>query len=103
VEFRLNKIDTDLRQLVNDKTKEGKVHSKDEVLINKDSSYEKREGHNNRDRRPKEKFSLEKYSGKTKKIVVEAEKTENIEVEASKETGHASDNTYMGRFIDIRK
>ena len=37
MEYKLNKIDTELRQLVNDATKEGKVHgNKETYKVNKD-------------------------------------------------------------------
>ena len=103
VEFRLNKIDTNLRQLVNDATKEGKVHSKQAITVNKDKDQEKGQEEKKKEKNSKEKFNLSKYSGIGRKIIVEAVKIENVEVEATKDEAAASENTYKGRFIDFRK
>lgn len=104
MEFKLNKIDMELRQAVNDETSEGKIHSKKEITINKDSYLDKRqEKRNFKNKGEKKKFNLEKYISKDKKIVIEAVKTENLQVEATKEEKSASQDTYMGRFIDIRR
>jgi hypothetical protein len=36
MEYRINKIDTDLRQKINEERSEGKVHNKKGININKD-------------------------------------------------------------------
>jgi uncharacterized protein (DUF2344 family) len=88
MEYRLNKIDTDLRQRINDATKEGKVHSKKEIVINKDTKKQKG-------------YSLKRYNRK-KKLIVGAVKPENIEVEAFKE-GMKEKDLPKGTYIDIKK
>ena len=52
MEFRLNKIDTDLRQKINDQTREGKVHTKKGISIDKHKYEERREQKNDK-RNPK--------------------------------------------------
>ncbi|WP_315121930.1 hypothetical protein [uncultured Clostridium sp.] len=97
MEYRLNKIDTEIRQRVEESTKEGIVHRKKDIKIDKDVP-EKRE---------EKDFSeqLKKYSKKKKKakiISVEAEKVEEVDVEAVKykaEEKHFS----SGRFLDTKR
>lgn len=94
MEFKLNKIDTELRQQVQDSTKEGLIHRKKEIIINKDSKEEN-----------KEKFqqSLKKYSKKnTKKLSVTAEKIEEVIVEAFIDNDSKKEAT-RGRFLDIKR
>ena len=40
--FLLNKIDTDIRRKLYEKTKDGKVHRKSTISINKDSEKQKK-------------------------------------------------------------
>ncbi|NLM35183.1 MAG: hypothetical protein GX206_07065 [Clostridiales bacterium] len=101
MEFRLNKIDTDLRQKINDQTREGKVHTKNGILIQK-HKYEERRGQKNRKRNPKEKFEIEKYT-RNKKITIEAIKVEEIDIEAEKEELLKNADEYNGVFIDSRR
>lgn len=101
MEFRLNKIDTDLRQRINDETREGKVHRKKDILIHKHKYDERREQKNNK-RNPKEKFDIEKYT-KNKRITIEAVKIEEIDIEAEKEETLKNANEYRGVFIDSRR
>ncbi|WP_163193279.1 hypothetical protein [Clostridium thermarum] len=101
MEFRLNKIDTDLRKKINDATAEGKVHTKKGISIDKRSYEERREQRNNK-RKPREKFNLEKYT-KGKKISVEAVKIEQIDVAAEKEENLQNAAEYRGLFIDSRR
>lgn len=101
MEFRLNKIDTDLRQKINDQTREGKVHTKNGILIQK-HKYEERRGQKNRKRNPKEKFEIKKYI-KNKKITIEAVKVEKISIKAEKEEALKNANEYRGVFIDSRR
>lgn len=91
--FLLNKIDTDLRRKIYEKTADGKVHRKVEIEIYKDS--EKNKG----------KLSEESSSNKKKKdykIVVQATKIieDDITVEAE-----INDNKHLsnGQILDIRK
>lgn len=90
MEFRLNKIDTDLRQKVNDITKPGVVHSKTNILINKD---------NNKEKSKEPVYKLKKYN--KNKIIIDAEKLENVEVNAFKQNPEES-NVSEGQFIDVK-
>lgn len=101
MEFRLNKIDMDIRQGINDETREGKVHSKKGIEINKDKSEDKRQNKQQKEK-PKEKFNLSKYA-KNSKITIDAVKIENIEVRATKEAAPSSKDDNKGLFIDARK
>lgn len=94
MEFKLNKIDTELRQQVQDSTKEGLIHRKKEIIISKDAKEEN-----------KEKFqqSLKKHSKKdSKKFSVEAEKIEEVTVEAFIDKD-SKEKTSRGRFLDIKR
>jgi len=101
MEFRLNKIDTDLRQKINDQTREGKVHTKKGISIDKHKYEERREQKNDK-RNPKEKFDIEKYT-KNKKITIDAVKVEEIDIEAEKEDALKNADEYRGVFIDSRR
>jgi hypothetical protein len=96
VEFRLNKIDPDVRQKINEATKEGKIHSKGSFLqVSKDANQKNGNGKESF----KEKF--QKYDKKSK-IVIKAMKVQHIEV-----NGYIDDEeekvTTRGMFLDIRK
>lgn len=94
MEYRLNKIDTELRQIVNDSIKEGKVHGNKELArVNKDREDKKGQQSNK-----SFKKELAKYKVK-KKISVDAIKVKNIDVEASKE----GINLTQGRFLDTKR
>lgn len=82
MEFRLNKIDPDLRQQINDATSEGKVHSKNSLSVNKDA---------NRENKKNFMHKLEKYQKDKKKLTVDAVKSENIEIIAFKEEDDETD------------
>jgi hypothetical protein len=92
MEYKLNKIDPDLRQKINDSSREGLVHSKKNIEVNKDKQEEKRKNKN---------YKLEDYD-KNKKLVVKAIKVENVQVEAFNEKTKTDDNT-KGMFLDIKK
>lgn len=92
MEYKLNKIDTELRQLVNDATKEGKVHgNKETYKVNKDKKERNKKEYS-------EELKKELEKQKKKKIVVDAVKVQTVKVEAvrSKESKDLS----SGRFLD---
>jgi uridine phosphorylase len=91
MEYRLNKIDTDLRQKINDATKEGKVHGTKGIAVSKDKPHEQKEKGN---------YNLERYKS-NKKLTVEAEKVENIEIEAFKDKDDLK-NIKKGTLIDTK-
>ena len=94
MEFKLNKIDTELRNKINAAAKEGKVHTKDRKLnINKD-----KDGKNE-----KQKFHLPDKKESEKKFSVDAVKSENINVEAFVEENEKDEeNITKGRFLDTK-
>jgi uncharacterized protein YcbK (DUF882 family) len=92
MEFRLNKIDPDLRQKINDAAREGKVHGTKNIAINKDKQQESKK---NKD------YKLEQYD-KNNKLVVDAVKTENVEINAFKEKVEA-DEASKGVYLDVKK
>ena len=96
MEFKLNKIDVEIRQRVKDTTRSGVVHRKDSIVVNKDR--------NPRDNsKTYEEFSrkLSKYK-KSHKIVVGAYKNTQYEIEVFKEN-MAKEQKDVGNFIDIKK
>lgn len=97
MEFKLNKIDTDLRRKVNDMTKDGKVHSKNGLLINKNKSADESEKKNF-----SEFYKEEQEKDHKIKVTVEAIKTDTAEIKAEKETDEMILHT-RGTFLDTRK
>ncbi|NMM61274.1 hypothetical protein HBE96_00870 [Clostridium sp. P21] len=98
MEFRLNKIDPEVRQRVKETTSAGKIHTKSGIAINKDNKKNK----NGQD------FSSElekqKDKRKAKKIYVDALKSEEVEVSVYKEEKEdLSKDEIKGYIIDIRK
>jgi hypothetical protein len=97
MDYRLNQIDMELRERINEATSEGKVHRKDSVqgASNKNEKNKKEE---------KRKFVLKDETGKNGKIEIEAVKIENksIDVDAVRDNCNISD-PHRGSFLDIRK
>lgn len=91
MEYRLNKIDTDLRQKLNDAAREGLVHGTKNVAINKDKREEKK----------KKDYKLNQ-NHKIKTLVVEAVKSESVKINAFKEKVEA-DEASKGGYLDVKK
>jgi hypothetical protein len=97
MDYRLNQIDMELRERINEATSEGRVHRKDSV-----------QGANNKNERnkngEKKKFVLEDKMSKDSKIEIEAVKVEetSIDVDAVRDNCNISDPD-RGSFLDIRK
>ena len=96
MEFKLNKIDVELRQRVKDTTKSGIIHRKESISVNKDrnpsdnsSSYEDF------------KYKISKYK-KKHKIAVGAFKNTQYEVEVFKEALD-KEQKIIGNYIDTKK
>lgn len=90
----LNKIDTDLRRKVNEKTKEGKVHSKSSVNISKDEEKNQDktfEYYIENEKSKKEKSNMKELNSSDKGIEVKVE----ITITAK--------NATMGTFLDVKK
>lgn len=99
MEFRLNKIELEQRQKINDRTVEGRVHRKNEIAISNDSSDNNRGGHHNSFQE-----QLKKSKKHIKKFSIEAVKVSDVKVEGFMEKKEAvQENNYKGVFLDIRK
>ena len=100
MEFRLNKVDPEVRRRVEKTTSTGKVHNKSGIFINKD--YKGKEKNNQGDFNSE----LTKYKqGKNKKrIFVEANKIERVEIKAFKEEKEdISIDDERGNILDVKK
>lgn len=100
MEFRLNKIDPDVRQRIKEITRSGKVHNKSEISIGKD--------YKDRERRQEGNFKseLSKYKEKNNKkhLVVEATKMEEVKVPAFKDEDECfSNDDSRGSILDVKK
>lgn len=96
MEFKLNKIDTDIRKKIDEERKESKVHSGKAVNINKDlhdseSSYicehEQKE-----ERKKKKYFIIDGIRYNKKQINIQVEKNEKLSVQNS-----------LGSILDTKK
>lgn len=96
MEFKINKIDMEIRQRINEKRKEGKVHSNGNVKINK-VRFDKDDNSRN------DKFEqiMSKIKKGKKKIIVQATKSEDLEVEAFKEGKVSLED--IGIYLDTKK
>lgn len=94
MEFKLNKIDTDIRKKMQEEIKEDKVHSGKSISIKKDIKDEKNELIKNSDRKEMEKkyITIDGVRSNTQDISVKVEKVEEISEENSK-----------GRILDRKK
>lgn len=92
----LNKIDTDIRREVYEKTKDHKVHRKAKIKIYKDSEKNKDKSFNEYIKEEKDKIKKRKN-----KIIIKATKTKEAEIILNAEKDF---NTIEhGAFIDIKK
>lgn len=94
--FLLNKIDTDIRRKIYEKTKDGKVHRKSTISINKDSEKQKKKFF--------QEYVKEEDMKKGKgKITIDVSKVKEptISLKAEKE----EDINLLGRgtFLDVKK
>jgi hypothetical protein len=100
MEFRLNKIDPEVRQRVKETTSANKVHNKREIFINSDN---KDKGKNKQGSFEIE-FNKYKQGKSKKKIMVQAIRTEEVEVKAFKEEGQIfSKDDKKGTILDVKK
>jgi hypothetical protein len=97
MEFKINKIDPEVRQRIRAITKEGVVHNKTNIKTDKDK---KEDG--NKDNKSFEE-ALKKFEKTSKeKIIVSAEKIEDIEVTVFRDKKNLKD-AGIGSIIDTRK
>lgn len=96
MEFKFNKIDTDIRKKMQEKIKDGKIHGQENVSIKKDI----KEDDNNNDGTKEEKsknskkrfFTIDGIRYKREALDVEVEKLEGLDEENSR-----------GRVLDVKK
>jgi len=96
MEFKLNKIDVEIRQRVKDTTKSGVVHRKDAVAVNKDRNPRK-----NSETYEEFKGKISQYN-KKHKITIGAFKNEQYDVQVFKEALE-KEQKILGNFIDTKK
>lgn len=100
MEFKLNKIDPEVRQRVKETTSAGKVHSKSSTVINKDNKDKKSKGGSDFG----SQLDQQKNKKEKKKLSVEAVKIEEVEIPAYKEEkGIFSKDETKGNVIDVKK
>jgi len=95
MEFIINKIDTDVRQKLQEETKNDKVHSGKGITVNRDLKDKEREAYLKvppKDSKKKKYITIDGIKGIEEKIAVEVEKTENIDEANSR-----------GRILDAEK
>ena len=93
MEFKLNKIDTDIRKKMQEEIKEDKVHSGKGISIKKDIKDEKSEDENNCKEDDEKRFiTVDVIKNSDENVDVEVEKIEKLNGENSK-----------GRILDITK
>lgn len=101
MEFRLNKVDVEIRQKVKDTTKSGKVHSKENVKVDNEEGERHKQKHNDKS---SGKLREDKHN-KNLKIIIEATKEseeDNIEIDAVKEC-EKDKEIKRGVFLDTKK
>ncbi len=97
MEFRLNKVDTDLRDKLKEEIKTDKIHGNNHISIKKDLKEDENK-ENNKNNEDENKKSLKKYitidgiKCNVKNLYVNVEKVEKLNETNSK-----------GRFLDIEK
>lgn len=94
--FLLNKIDTDLRRKIYEKTKDGKVHRKSSIKINKDSEKQKKKFFD-------EYVKEERENIKHNKITVDATKIEKPTISLNGEKEENLNAIGYGTFLDVKK
>ncbi|MZK49893.1 hypothetical protein [Clostridium beijerinckii] len=93
MEFKLNKIDTDIRKKMQEEIKEDKVHSGKGISIKKDIKDEKSEYENNFKEDDEKRFiTIDVIKNSDENVDVQVEKVEKLNGENSK-----------GRILDTTK
>ncbi len=96
MEFKLNKIDTDLRRKLQEKTDDHKVHGKAGITV---EAYNEEREKFAKDKNFKTILEEKKKTKKEKKIVIDGVMVDNLQVEGEKEISENS----KGVFIDTKK
>lgn len=97
MEFRLNKIDTDIRKKMQEKIKSDKVHSNEKVSIKKDLKED-----DNKNKNPNKKSDTNQLEKRFYTINGIKYEEEILEVEAEKEQFIDKEN-YKGIKLDVKK
>lgn len=94
--FLLNKIDIDIRRKIYERTKDGKIHRKSDIIINKDSEKQKKKFFN--------EYIKEEKGKKVKgKITVKATKIQKPTISLNGEKEENLNITGYGTFLDVKK
>lgn len=101
MEFRLNKIDTNLREKVNEETSDGRIHRKKEIQIY--NNGKKNEEKEIKKQKKKSKKDFRGLLAKEKVITVDAVKISSVEVESVNEDLSSKNDRYLGVFLDTKK
>ena len=93
MEFKLNKIDTDIRKKMQEEIKEDKVHAGNGISVKRDIKEERHDptGDLNSAKHEKKYFTIDGVKYNRNNIGIEAEKVEEINEENSK--GRILDST----------
>lgn len=93
MEFKLNKIDSDIRKKINEEIKEDKVHAGKGINIKRDIKYEKQEAKESLDRKESDKkhITIDGLKYNHENIDVSVERLEELNEENSK--GRVLDTT----------
>lgn len=93
MEFKLNKIDTDIRKKMQEQIKEDKVHGSSSISVKKDKKDNDKYNDNNYKKNDKKKFfTIDGVKYNKKELDVKGEKIERLNEGNSK-----------GRMLDTRK
>lgn len=96
MEFKLNKIDTDLRRKLQEKTADHKVHGKAGITV---EAYNEEREKFRKDKNFKSILEEKKKTKKEKKIIIDGVMVDNLQVEGEREISENS----KGVFIDTKK
>ncbi|WP_326514726.1 hypothetical protein [Clostridium intestinale] len=96
MEFKLNKIDTDLRLKLQEKRDDHKVHGKEGTTI---EAYNEEKEKFREDKKFAKILEEKKKTKKEKKIIIDGVMVDNLQVEGEKDVSEIS----KGVFIDIKK
>lgn len=101
MQYIINKIDTDIRRKVLEKTKDGKVHRKDEISrINEMKDHGEHLDEKSKKKNEEKHFS--EVLEDVKKVTVEAVKLESVKVDAQLNSKEKKIER-KGVFLDIKK
>lgn len=94
MEFKLNKIDTDIRKKIDEERKESKVHSGKAINVNKELHDDSKNYINNKEEElsKKKRFIIDGIKYNKNEIKVDVEKDEKLSIQNS-----------IGRILDTKK